>query len=661
MNRTARAARHRIEGETTVKSILAAFAGSTMLAAAAAAFASVPVSGPQPAAAAPQIPAPRDVPYSGTIGLSVDATDLSRHIFRVHETIPVASPGALTLLYPEWLPGEHSAGGPIDKFAGLVVRAGGKKIAWTRDPVHVYAFHVEVPTGVKALDVEFQYLSPVAKDEGRIVMTPSMLNVEWNAVVLYPAGYFSRRIMVDPSVKLPAGWKLGTALETASSAADITHFKPVALNNLVDSPIYAGKYFLREDLDPGAKVPAHLDIVADRLDLLQITPEELAAHRALVQQAYKLFGSHHYDHYDFLLSLSDKMGGQGLEHHQSSEDGTIPAYFTEWDSTAPARDLLAHEYTHSWNGKFRRPADLWTPNFNVPMRDSLLWVYEGQTQYWGFVLAARAGLWTRQQALDAFALTAATYDHHVGHEWRPLEDTTNDPIIAHRAPIPWRNYQMSEDYYSMGQLTWLDADTLIRKLSGGTRSLDGFAKAFFGVDNGSYVTHTYTFDDVVKTLNAVQPYDWAKFLHEHLDVPAKGAPLDGLSRGGYRLVYTDSESAFEKGNEKIRKYTDFSFSLGFTVGKDDELTSVQWGSPAFAAELTAGTKLVALNSDAYDNDNLKAAIRWAETHKETITLLVEQNKHFRTVSIDYHGGLRYPHLEGTASGPHSLDAILTAR
>ncbi|MDA8094687.1 MAG: peptidase M61, partial [Betaproteobacteria bacterium] len=381
----------------------------------------------------------------------------------------------------------------------------------------------------------------------------------------------------------------------------------------------------------------------------------------LVQQAYKLFDSHHYDHYDFLLSLSDKMGGQGLEHHQSSEDSTFPGYFTEWDSSAASRDLLSHEYTHSWNGKFRRPADLWTPNFNVPMRDSLLWVYEGQTQYWGFVLTARAGLWTHQQALDAFALTAATYDHHVGHEWRPLEDTTNDPIIAHRAPIPWRNYQLSEDYYEMGQLTWLDADTLIRKLSGGTRSLDDFAKAFFGVDNGSYVTHTYTFDDIVKALNAVQPYDWAKFLHDHLDVPAKGAPLDGIGRGGYRLVYTDTESAFEKGSEKVRKYADFSFSLGFTVGKDGELTTVLWGSPAFDAGLTVGTKLVALDDDAYDNDNLKATIRWAENHKNPITLLVEQNKHFRTVTIDYHGGLRYPHLEAVGTGPRSLDAILTPR
>ena len=266
-------------------------------------------------------------------------------------------------------------------------------------------------------------------------MTPDMLNLQWNAVALYPAGYFARQITVEPSVRLPDGWQFATALETASKRGGVATFKPVSLETLVDSPMFAGRYFKRVDLDPGGAAPVHLNIVADRADLLEMKPEQLEAHRALVQQAYKLFGSHHYDHYDFLLALTDRMGGIGLEHHQSSENGTVPGYFTEWDKNADARDLLPHEYTHSWNGKFRRPADLWTPNFNVPMRDSLLWVYEGQTQYWGFVLAARSGLLTRQQALDALASTAATYDHRVGREWRALQDTTNDPIAAH-APGP---------------------------------------------------------------------------------------------------------------------------------------------------------------------------------------------------------------------------------
>ncbi|HEX3809457.1 MAG TPA: hypothetical protein VHW02_07120 [Rhizomicrobium sp.] len=617
--------------------------------------------GPQPAPATPPIPAPQDVAYPGVMKVAVDATDLTHHIFRIHETIPVKSDGPMTLLYPQWLPGAHSPGGAISMVAGLIVKANGTRLEWVRDPVQVYAYHVNVPKGATSLDVNFQYLSATDHSQGRIVMTPQMLSLQWISLSIYPAGYFTRDIMTAPSVKLPAGWKFGTALDTASTAGQVTTFKNVPYNTLTDSPMIAGKYFARVDLDPNGPAPVHLDVIADRPDELVMKPDQIAAHRALVQQAYKLFGSHHYDHYDFLFSLSDKMGGNGLEHHRSSEDGVQPKYFMDWDSMTAERDLLPHEYTHSWNGKFRRGADLWTPNFNVPMRDSLLWVYEGQTQYWGFVLAARSGLWTHQQALDAIAMTAATYDHHVGRAWKSLADTTNDPITNSRRPIPWRNWQRSEDYYSEGQLTWFDADTLIRQMSGGKKSLDDFAKLFFGINNGSYVTVTYTFDDIVKALNTVQPYDWAKFLHARLEDHAKGAPLDGITRGGYKLVYTDVESDFQKSNEKIRKQTDLSYSLGFTVDKDDTLTDVQWDSLAFKAGFTVGMKLIAVNGDSYTGDALKDAIKWAVTDKAPIALLVQDNKQYRTITLDYHGGWRYPHLVPTGTGPHTLDAILTAR
>ncbi len=616
---------------------------------------------PQPAPATPPIEAPRDVPYPGAVRLAVDATDLARGIFSVRETIPVAGPGPITLLYPKWIPGNHSPTGPIDKLAGLVVTAGGHPVAWRRDPVDVYAFHLDVPAGATALDLAFQFLSPVSTREGRVMMTPDMLSLEWNTVVLYPAGYFARRIAVEPSVRLPAGFTVASALETAASAGEVTTFKATTLNTLVDSPLIAGRYFRRFDLDPGGSAPVGLDVIADRPDELAATGAEIATHKALVKQAYRLFASHHYDHYDFLFSLSDKMGGIGLEHHQSSEDGTIPKYFTEWDKMPAGRDLLAHEYTHSWNGKFRRPADLWTANFNVPMRDSLLWVYEGQTQYWGYVLAARSGLLTRQEALDAIAVVAATYDHRSGRAWRDLEDTTNDPIIAERRPLSWLSWQRSEDYYSEGQLVWLDADTLIRKLSGGKRSLDDFAKAFFGIDNGSFVTSTYTFDDVVAALNAVQPYDWAAFLHTRLRGYGPGAPLDGVARGGYRLIYSDVESDYLASAEKIRKITDFSFSLGLAVGKEGMLTDVAWDGPAFKAGLTAGNQIVAVNAEAYDPDTLKDAVRAARGGAAPIALLVKDNDRFRTVAIAYHDGLRYPHLEPVAGGKASLDDILRAR
>ncbi len=617
-----------------------------------------------PAIAAAEVPAPRDVAYPGTIRLAVDATDLDRKVFTVHETVPISGPGPMILLYPQWLPGNHSPTGKIEDLGGLVIHAGGQRLDWTRDPVNVFAFKVTVPGGVKTLDLDFQFLSPVDRDEGSIVMTPDLLRLQWDAVVLYPAGYYSRQIMVAASVKLPQGFRYADALEPVSASGPDIAFQPVGLNKLVDSPLLAGRYSRVIDLDPGGPAPVKLDLFADRPSLLAATEPQIAAHRALVQQAYRLFGSHHYAHYDFLVSLSDQLGGIGLEHHQSSEDQATPKYFTDWDKTQAGRDLLAHEYTHSWNGKFRRPADLWTPNFNVPMGDSLLWVYEGQTQYWGYVLAARSGLMSKQDALDAIAQVAAVYgDARPGRTWRDLEDTTNDPVIAMRQPIPWRSWQRSEDYYSEGQLIWLDADTLIREKTNGARSLDDFAKAFFGVSgDGRNPTLTYDFDDVVAALNGVLPYDWKGFLEQRLYSHAPAAPLDGLARGGYRLAFTDTPSDYQKSEDMGRKSTDLLFSLGFTIGKDGALSEVLWGGPAFKAGLTVGAELVAINGEAYDADDLKDAVKAASAPGSgPIQLLVKENRRYRTVSIDYHNGLRYPHLVRIDGAPARLDDILTPK
>ena len=616
---------------------------------------------PQPAPPAPPIAAPVDAPYPGLIRLEADATDLAHAIVSVRESLPVAGPGPLVLLYPKWLPGNHSPTGPIDKLAGLTITAGGRPLAWKRDPVDVWAFHVDVPAGVDHLDLAFQFLSAVSTREGRVMMTPDMLSLQWNTVTLYPAGHFSRQVRVQPSVKVPDGFTLATALETASVAGSTTTFKPVDFETLVDSPLIAGRNFKAFDLDPGGPVRVTLDVVADHPEDLAASEPALAAHRALVKQAYALFGAHHYDHYDFLLSLSDRLGGIGLEHHQSSEDGTSRRYFTDWDRESAGHDLLAHEFTHSWNGKHRRPADLWTPTFNTPMRDSLLWVYEGQTQYWGYVLAARAGLLTRQQALDAIALTAATYDARVGRSWKALEDTTNDPPVAMRRPLSWPSWQRSEDYYSEGQLIWLDADTLIRERTGGKRSLDDVARAFLGGETGGPGIATYTFDDVVAALNAVSPGDWAGFLTTRLTGHGPGAPLDGLARGGYRLVFTDTATDYFKAAEARRKTTDLTYSLGLVVGRDGALTDVLWEGPAFKAGLTEGTQIVAVNGESYDADALKAAIRLAKGGTAPIELLVKNKDTFRTVPIDYHDGPRYPRLERLPTTPARLDDILTAR
>ncbi|WP_419729892.1 M61 family metallopeptidase [Lichenicola sp.] len=625
---------------------------------------------PQPAPPVAPIPTPQDVAYPGSIALQINATDLDRHIFTGHETVPVpqalaANGGDLVLLFPKWLPGDHSATGELDKFASLVIHSDGTQVAWTRDTVDVYAFHVPVPRGATSLDLDFQFLSPTAESQGRVVMTSAMLSLQWNNMLLYPAGYFSRGITVDASVTLPDGWKFGSGLDVASTAGAVTHFKPTPLNTLVDNPMLAGKYFRREDLNPnpGANSgpPVYLDIVADRPEDLAITPEELAFHRALITQASRLYQSHHYAHYDFLLSLSDELGEIGLEHHSSSEDGVGQDYFTEWDKGVADHDLLPHEYTHSWNGKFRRPADLWQPNFNTPERDSLLWVYEGQTEYWGKVLAARSGLSPRQDSLDGLAYMAAVYSNGVGRSWRDLEDTTNDPVIATRRPIPWSTWQRSEDYYDEGVLVWLDIDTKIRELSHGTKSLDDFAHAFFGIDDGSIITQTYVFDDVVKTLNGVVPFDWAGLLKARLYATGGNAPLDGFSRGGYQLVYTDTETPFIKSVEAVRKMADFSFSLGVALKDDGTVRHVIWGSPAFKAGIVVGTQIVAVDGLAYDVDQFKQTLKESPSNQNALQLLLKADNHYRTVSVDYHGGLRYPHLQRTGSTPATLDAILAAK
>jgi predicted metalloprotease with PDZ domain len=638
----------------------ALFACAVVLTLSGSAFAQTS-PGPQPYPMPPKTEAPQDTPYPGLLKVQVDATDLDRHIFRVHETIPVAKAGPMTLLYPQWLPGNHAGSGPAKNVGGLVIRANGRVIPWMRDPVDVFAFHIDVPAGATSLKVDFDFLSAAAGDQGRIVMTPEMLSLQWINLAMYPAGHFARRIQIEPSVRFPEGWTPFSALETAAVEGGITRYKPVDFDTLADSPMIAGRYAKQIELDPGGPAPVRLDVIADRPELLEATPDQIEKHRALVQQAYKLYGAHHYDHYDFLFSLSDRMGGNGLEHHRSSEDGTIPDYFTNWAKTPASRDLLPHEYTHSWNGKFRRPADLWTPNFNVPMRGSLLWVYEGQTQYWGFVLSGRSGLLSKQESLDALATTAATYANRVGREWRAVEDTTNDPIVAGRRPQPWLSFQRSEDYYSEGQLVWLDADTLIREKSGGKRSLDDFAKGFFGIDNGSWTPVTYTFDDVVAALNKVQPYDWATFLNERINEVAPKPPLDGLARGGWKLVYTETPTDYFKSAEARRKSTDLTYSLGLTLSKDADITGVQWDGPAFKAGLAVGAKVLAVDGVAYDTDRLKEAITKARKGQGPISLLVKSGDHFKTVAIDYHGGLRYPRLERIEGTPDLLSAIYAPR
>jgi len=621
-------------------------------------------AGPKPAPLPAPIPAPLDKPYEGTLTLRVDLTNINDRILAVHETIPVKA-GELTLLYPQWLPGTHSPSNPVADMAGLVVTASGKRIPWVRDRVDMWAFHVDVPKGTTVLDLTFQYLAPIRPQQGRI--SNKIADMKWNAVLFYPAGYFSRQIRFAPELHLPDGWKFATALDVKAQSGNLIQFKDTTLNTLIDSPLYAGVNYKRVDLSSGPDNAVYMDIFSDKPEQLEITPEELQFHKNLVVQAQKLFNSHHYDHYDFLFTLSDSVAGQGLEHHQSSEDGTRANYFTDWAAGIQGRALLPHEYTHSWNGKFRRPADLWTPNFNVPMQNDLLWVYEGLTDYYGNVLTARSGMRTPEQARDSIAQVAANFESSPGRTWRSLEDTTNEPIISEHGATPqiWTSWQRSYDYYPESDLIWLEADTKIRELSGGKKSLDDFAKLFYGINNGRYVTVTYTLDDLVGALNTVQPYDWAGFFHTRVYEVAPEVPENGIKQGGYKLVYNDVEPDWIKHSDPSRP-TGFGTSLGFTVGggggpnggTPGAIMQVEWDSPAFKAGVTPDMQLQAVNDQAFSVANLRQAIVAAEKNNGPIKLLLKRDDQFLTVNLDYHAGLRYPHLERVEGTNDLLDAVL---
>ena len=613
----------------------------------------------EPTAKVAPIPAARDVAFPGTIQLTVDASDVTRGIFKVHERVPVTAAGDLVLLYPQWLPGHHSPTGDIRKVTGITFSANGQPLKWVRDDVDVNAFHVTVPEGVTAVDANFDFVTATTGNQGRIVATPDMASIQWIATSLYPAGYYTRQIKIEPTVIVPDGWTVATALRPSGpKAGSRITFGTVNYQVLTDSPLIAGAHYRAIPLSDRVT----LDVVADTEAELAATPEVIAIHKKLVDQAVKLFGAQHYDHYDFLLTISDNLGGIGLEHHRSSEDGVDPGYFTDWKNAGRDRNLLPHEYTHSWNGKYRRGADLWTPDFRTPMQDSMLWVYEGQTQFWGYILGARSGMLSKQDTLDALASTAATYGFATpGRAWRPLIDTTNDPIIAERRPAAWRSWQRSEDYYSEGLLIWTDVDRIIREQSHGKKSIDDFARAFFGGEDGDFGELTYALGDVVKTLSAVQPYDWASYLKAHVYDIYAAPPLDGINKGGYKLVFTDEPTDWIKLAEKKGKYTDLTYSGGLVVDSDGKVSAVIWDSAAFNAGITVGSEILAINGREYDGDAIKAAITGAKGNTQPIKLLVKSGDLYRTVDLNWHEGLKYPRLQKTGKGEGTLDALLAPR
>ena len=596
------------------------------------------------------------------VRLDVDATDAPRNILHAQLHLP-ASPGQLTLFYPKWIPGEHSPDGPINDVTGLKFFANGKALDWQRDAEEMFEFHVTVPPGVNVVDASFDFLL----DAGGGVFssggsaTAKLLDLSWNELLLYPKNSAPLATEFAASVKLPAGWKFGTALTMATVTRNPDgkiEFLPVSLETLVDSPLIAGEFFRTVELGEVGRAKHQLHIVADTAAALEIKPEDTARFTKLVREANALFGAHHYRDYHFLLTLSDQVAHFGLEHHESSDNRTAENFLTDDDSRAASADLLSHEMTHSWNGKFRRPAGLATPDYQQPMHGELLWVYEGLTDYLGKVLAARSGLTTATNFNAQIAMVAAAQDHRDGRAWRSLADTTISAQLVYNAPSTGASRRRGPDFYPEGDLIWLEADTLIRQQSHGEKSLDDFCKKFYGGDSGVPKVVAYDLNEVIRTLNDVAPYDWKNFFQKRIYEIAPRAPVGGIENGGWKLAYTNELPALMKIREAQRKQTDMNYSLGCSLGTDGGIGDVLPHSPADQAGIFQGMKLVAVNGRAYSEKILRDAVKAAVTNSAPLELLTLNEDFYQTVKVDYHGGEKYPVLVREAAQPDLIGEII---
>jgi predicted metalloprotease with PDZ domain len=596
---------------------------------------------------------------TGPIKLDVDATDAPRSILHARLHIP-AQPGPLTLFYPKWIPGEHMPSGPINDLTGLEMSANGRPLNWQRDADDMYAFHLDVPARADAVDVSLDFLLPTGGGSFStgVSSTAKLLELNWNEVLLYPQTAEPLKLQYVTTLQLPEGWKFGTALPVASASGARVEFSPAPLETLVDSPVIAGEYFRTIDLTPGEQPPHVIHLVADSAAALEMTPEDIRHFSHLVKEANALFGAHHYRDYHFLVTLSDRVSHGGLEHHESSDDRVSENYLTDESARHSFPDLLPHEMVHSWNGKYRRPAGMATPDYQQPMRDELLWDYEGLTDYLGKVLAARSGLQTNEDFRETFALTAATLDHRAGRTWRSLADTTVAAQLLYVAPSTGTAWRRGTDFYPEGDLIWLEADTIIRQQTRGKRSLDDFCKNFYGGESGPPRVVPYTYDDVVKALNEIAPNDWRGFFQQRIYEINPHAPLGGIENGGWRLAYTNELPALLKTREGQRKYTDLSFSLGLNLSPEGVINDVLPGTTADQAGIGPAMKLVAVNGRRWTPENLRAAVKSAATNGAPIELLIENSDYFKNYRLDYHGGEKYPCLERVPAKPDLLDEII---
>lgn len=592
----------------------------------------------------------------------VDCSDAKRGVFHAHVTLPAAA-GPMTFVYPKWVPGEHTPTGPLMQMAGLHVKAGGSELQWRRDPVDLFAFHVDVPPGLSPayIEIDFDYLSPsttfLAGYGESANATQHLLLLLFNHVVVY-SGTPTDTLTFRASVKLPAGWTFDTALPVASKSAERIDFAPVSLTTLIDSPLMAGEFQRVIPIaDDGRE---HITLTGDSAASLAMTDARIAQVRKLVAETDALFGARHYGEYKWLLTVSDLIEPQGLEHHHSTDIRANEHAFTDPDWAARTITILSHEFTHSWNGKYRRPANLATPDYQAPMHGELLYVYEGMTRYFGdLVLTARSGMRTPEEEREFAAWVSANQDRNrPGRNWRPLADTAVAVASISEAPGEEVPYRRSLDYYDESMLVWLDGDMTIRAKTNGRKSLDDFAKLFFGAPaTTGTVVKPYTRADLVSALNTIAPNDWNAFLESRVYRVAPHPPVGALEAAGWRLVYNEQPNGYLALRERTNKNTDVSFSLGMWVKHDGTISDVVFGSPAYAAGLVPGMKITAVNGRKYDGDVLHEEIR----ARAPLTVFAEQASFAGPFRIDYREGERYPHLQRIEGVPDLLADILRPR
>jgi predicted metalloprotease with PDZ domain len=597
------------------------------------------------------------------VNLSLDATDAPRKIFHAQLTIP-ANPGTLTLYYPKWIPGEHSPSGPVIDATGLKFTGNGQILKWRRALDDNWTINIDVPPGVHEVNAHLDFVCEIDPEQGLYSSgasaTDKMAVISWNQDLLYPKGWPADQITFTASLRLPQGWKFGTALPIASQSGGEIQFQPVPLNTLVDSPVITGEYFKVVPLNEGQTPPAEMDIAADSTVALDAPADVWDHYKNLVKQAFALFGATHYRDYHFLFSLSDHVAHFGLEHHESNDSRAPERTLIDPELRVEAGALLPHEYTHSWNGKYRRPADLTTSDYQQTMQDDLLWVYEGLTDYLGDVLAARSGLWTPEQYREDLARVAAMLDHRPGRTWRNLQDTADSAAVLYYAPHQWESWRRGTDFYEEDELNWLWVDTIIRQQSHGAKSIDDFCHLFHGAPSTPPMVKTYTFDDIVNALNQVVPYDWRGFWTERLTNHGPGAPLGGIEGSGWKLVYDANRSEVMRAREDTRRHLDATFSVGLLLGPDGEIMDTVEGMAAANAGIGPGMKIVAVNGRRFTPQVFRDALADGTHDSKPLQLIIENTDYFRTVNLDYHGGERYPHLEREENKPDLLSDIIRA-